>query len=76
MQTLDDDVEYADEQQRNSRPVRVLWILVYLLAAAVLLGVVTLASVALLSPDAWVGPCKRPELVRPGQCTGIGRFSG
>jgi hypothetical protein len=76
MQTLDDDVDYADERRGSSGPVRVLWALVYLLAAAVLLGIVTLASVALLTPDAWVGPCKRPELVRPGQCTDIGKFAG
>lgn len=48
---------------------RVVWRVVFVLAAALLLAAVTLASVAMLSPDAWTGACKRPQLVRPEGCT-------
>lgn len=64
---------WADDQERArpSRAARLLWGIVFFLAAAVILGIVTMFSVAILSPDAWTGPCKRPQLVRPEECSPV-----
>ena len=45
-----------------------LWGLVIFLAAALLIIAVTIASIALLVPDALSGSCIRPQLVRPEEC--------
>ncbi len=69
---VDDDHDEQDEDLvPPSRSSRVLWGIVSFLAAAVLLALVTLAAVALLSPDAWTGPCKRTQLVRPEGCPSV-----
>ena len=73
--TVVDDIDDEDDLP-PSRASRVMWGIVFFLAAMVLLGVVTLASVALLSPDAWTGPCKRPQLVRPEACSSVSNFGG
>ena len=50
---------------------RIMWRLVVFFAAVLLLAAVTLASVAMLSPDAWTGACKRTQLVRPEGCATV-----
>ena len=65
-----------EERDAPSRLARVAWGLVLFLTGAILLGTVTLASIALLSPDAWEGPCKRPQLVRPAPCSPVREISG
>lgn len=60
---FDDDVEGA------RRPlVRGLWWFVSLLAAVLLLAIVAIASTAILSPDAFLDTCSRPQLVTPLGC--------
>jgi hypothetical protein len=71
-----DEPEASEGLDRTSLASRIVWGLVIFMAAAVLLGVVTLVSVALLSPDAFEGACKRPQLVRPEACSPVGRFGG
>ena len=71
-----DEPDTSAGPDRPSLASRIVWGLVFFLAAAVLLGVVTLASVAMLSPDAFEGACKRPQLVRPEACSPVGKFGG
>ena len=61
-----DEDEYSDQP---SLFTRVLWWIVWLLAAILLLAFVTMASVAMLAPDALSGPCVRTQLVRPEDCS-------
>lgn len=63
----------AEESDDGFEPVsgpvvRGLWWLVSLLAAALVLAVVAIASTAILSPDAFVDSCHRPQLVTPLGC--------
>ena len=55
-------------RQPAGRGTRVLWGVVVFLAAVLLLLAVTMASVAMLVPDALTGDCLRPQLVRPEEC--------
>ena len=64
----DEDDALDDADAPASRFVRVLWGLVILLAAALLIVAVTIASIAFLVPDALTGSCIRPQLVRPEDC--------
>ena len=62
--------EYSDQP---SLFARVLWWMVWVLAAILLLAFVTMASVAMLAPDALSGACVRTQLVRPEDCSpGVG----
>ena len=61
------DEEHAPEPA--SRLSRLAWGTVFVLAAVLVLAAITLASTALLSPDAWTGACKRTQLVRPEGCS-------
>lgn len=77
MQLEPADASLEDESpDEPSRLTRIIWGVVVFLAAGILLGAVTLASITLLSPDAWEGPCKRPELVRPAPCSPVGNAAG
>lgn len=61
--------EPDDDFEPVSGPfVRGLWWLVSLLAAALVLAVAAIASTAILSPDAFVDSCHRPQLVTPLGC--------
>lgn len=72
------DVDAVEDEQYvpQSKMSRFIWGVVFFLAAMTLLGAVTLASVAMLSPDAWTGACKRPQLVRPEACSSVSNFGG
>ena len=48
--------------------VRVVWWVVWVLAALMLLAGMAVASTAILSPDAFVDPCRRPQLLTPLSC--------
>lgn len=50
------------------RLVRVIWWVVSILGAVMLLALVAVASTAVLSPDAFVDPCHRPQLLTPASC--------
>lgn len=59
------------EEQRSpwgDRVLRGLWWVISLLAAIALLAVVAVASTAILSPDAFVDACNRPQLLTPLSC--------
>lgn len=62
----DSDDEFDDEP---SLLARVLWRLVWVLAALLVLALVTVASIAMLVPDALTGACVRTQLVRPEECS-------
>lgn len=65
-------VDAEQEPDRRAEPAgrgtRALWGLVIFLAATLLVVAVTVASVAILVPDALSGSCIRPQLVRPEEC--------
>lgn len=62
----------SEEQRspRGDRALRAVWWVVSTLAAIVLLAVVAVASTAILSPDAFVNACNRPQLLTPLSCGG------
>lgn len=62
----DTDDEFYDEP---SLLTRLLWRVVWVIAALLVLAVVTIASIAMLVPDALTGACVRTQLVRPEQCS-------
>ena len=64
-ETQPEDDDYRPESTRLTRG---LWGVVAVLAAALLLAVVAIASTAILSPDAFVDSCHRPQLLTPLGC--------
>ena len=83
-QTELDDFEDFDELDDESvylRPsvwTRVLWGAVFTIGGALLLALLTLASVAVITPQFFRESCQRTELVTPAGCTtvGVGGFAG
>ena len=68
MRTPADDDEMLEEEAPAGSATRALWAVVLVLAGLLLLVAVSVASVALLVPDAVSGECIRPQLVRPENC--------
>ena len=66
-QSLDQPDEYGPEPE-NGPLARGLWGAVAVIAALLLLAVVAIASTAILSPDAFVDSCHRPQLLTPLGC--------
>ena len=52
-----------------SRLDRWLWGVVFTLGGLLLLAALTIASVAVITPDAFVDACHRPALVMPANCS-------
>ena len=53
----------------RSRLDRWLWGAVFALGGLLLLAALTIASVAVITPDAFMDACHRPALVMPANCS-------
>ena len=62
-------VERHDAAAVARRVDRWLWGVVFTLAGLLLAAALTLASVAVITPDAFVDACQRPALVMPANCS-------